>query len=198
MFGNIVNKKQLINLIDEHKIEFPEFNPNLIKHIHYPLHASAILRWDGVNANGEITTKELVRFNKKVTNYRFSKEEFNLIRIAEKIAPSNDIVGQFIPTSYTVISGFQLTMGRLEHPFGGLDDGDQHLVFGIKNLVNTHDFNIFDSTKPICYVYFIDLRGVGSNINQIDKELNRRIRAEVFKVQRAQDGGVDYELDYDE
>lgn len=196
MYGNVISGRQLEEMVDKQKIiRFNPFDPKLLKTIHYPLHPGEVLRRVGVDENGSVITASSDAFDKRKGYYIFEANEFALIRVNEFISLPKDIVGQIVPSSDLVMNGFLLTAGRLEYPFGEFENGRQGLVFGIKNLLN--EKNKIYSNRRLCWIYFVDLRGVKGRELELSAHDRSIIAMKMFRMQRQVDDGVFYD-DVDE
>lgn len=151
MFGNLINKNQLIELVREGLVSITPFNEELMQIVHYPLKTGELSVLD---EDGE--RKQTHDCNKSGKPGSIGPNQYVIVETAEFIKmPTEGIVGQFIPSSKLITKGLGLVCGKISAPYGMKGE---RTIFGLKNLTD-REIQILPD-EVIAYVQFFDLRGL--------------------------------------
>ena len=105
MFGNIINNRQIENLIKEKEITISPFRKNKLKLAHYGLGAAGIM-WAGqLNSKGKREFISRHDFSSS-NDYTFEAGEYAIVEIEEFILLPDGVVGHFLPSSSLIERGF--------------------------------------------------------------------------------------------
>lgn len=188
MFGNLVNNRQLKDLLKQKVVEIEPFDPNNLSTVHYTLHINKVkVR----QSNGIITTVH--DFNENKNPFTLKAGQYVIVEIMEKVKLNCDaIVGKFIPASSIIELGIAITAGKIDKKYGthGPKQGkpSEMIVFGVKNQMSESDVQI-EPNMRIAHMELYDLRGVGSDDVVLTEDEKRRF---FYRYLRAASDGVDY------
>lgn len=188
MFGNLVNNRQLKNLIDAKIIEINPFNTKNLSTAHYTLHVGKVLK---KNDDGSFSTTH--DFSENPNPFRLEKNGYIIIEIFETIKLNDEnIVGHFIPVSTLIKDGLSITAGKIDKKYGNLGPSkglkSEMIQFGLKN--NLNEDKLISADFRIAHLVLYDLRGVASE----KAELSATEKKEIAKrLLIAMDSGVNYE-----
>lgn len=182
MYGNLVNKAHLEQLIKEHRIEFsPHYDSKKAQIAQYPLTIGQILKREN-----NIKMKMLHSFDITNEDYILEPNQYILINIFERIKLSKDIVGRFIPSSSLIEQGLGLVAGKIEHPFG---EKGEVIRFGLKNYLD--EKNVLSKDMRVAYVQFFDLHGLKDAIYQLDERDKNVYSSRTYPQDH--DGDINYD-----
>jgi deoxycytidine triphosphate deaminase len=192
MFGNIMNNKQICEAINTGCIKISGFDSESLRNIHYPLTPGKFLRKKPEGPDGQ-PKLSIIRdcMSDNDDPYWIQPNEFVVVQVAENISLKEAIIGHFASTSNMAKKGISLIAGRIEAPFGDYGQKKQNLQFGIKN--NTDAPVLISEKEPICYIYFVDLRGLDKQAYILTSEEVKKFRQWSINYSRAETGGVNYE-----
>lgn len=181
MFGNLVNKNQLIELVRKDIISITPFSENLMQVVHYPLKPGnlSVIEMDG-------SSRQVHDFRKSKARFVIERDQYLIVEVAEFIKMTSEgIVGQFIAASRMVTLGLNLICGKISSPYG--TEGER-IIFGIKNVSGQPA--LLKATDVIAYIQFFDLRGLKNDQyrptqEDLEEWLKRR--------KRVADDGVEYD-----
>lgn len=178
MFGNIVNNKQLLNLMEQNQIRITPFDKKKLQTIHYPLNIKLVSKFN----EDEDKTEFLL---KKGKPYILEPNEYVIIEIDEHIELETGIIGEFILSSNLIEKGLGLTCGKLDPEYGKKNEA---IRFGLKNLLGQNVPIEYD--LKVAYIRFFDLRALENAPYILSKEEKRLWEN---RVRRAFDDGPFYE-----
>ncbi len=178
MFGNLVNKNQLLELVKENVVSITPFNERLMQIVHYPLKPGGV---SIIEQNGDL--KQIHNYSLVKKPFAIQPNQYVVIDVAESIKmPTEGIVGQFIPTSTLITKGLSIICGKINSPYGM---GGEKTIFGLKNFTE-HEI-LLKPDEVIAYVQFFDLRGLKNDEYQLtQKELEEWVK----RRRHANDDGV--------
>ena len=180
MKGNLINNRQIIDLIDKSLIKIlPNFDEELLQIAQYPLTPKNIFTIE------QGISKKVFSFNDSNKFFLLQPNTYYLIETFEAIILSKDIVGRFINSSLIIEKGLILSAGKIEFPYGS---NNEKIRFGLYNALNNEV--ALSHKDRIAYVEFFDFRSLENNkynLTKIDKELYNKRRA------RAEDDGPNYD-----
>lgn len=179
MFGNLMNNMEVNELVRQRLIDITPYNEDSLRAVHYPLRPSVVFK---KQLDGSVRLKQ--NFADTPSPYSVEPNEYVIIEVHERIKLPKGIVGKFVPSSNLIESGFGLTAGRIEYPYGS---NGEPIRFGLKNLLDQP--NEVTSQMRLAYVEFFDLRGLR---NMEYKLTEREMRIFASRLRYAKDDGVDY------
>lgn len=190
MIGNLLNNKQLTDLVERGVMKIDRFDPKKIHTYHYPLMPRDIFQVGNRRPNGQVDVKRVGPAVHDTRHFNFEQDQYLLVQIDEHIVIPDGIVAQFVSPYQLIEKGFQLNSGRMESPFGRENN---RLVFGVKNLLSKA--NAFSLTEPVAYIYFFDLRGLDSAEYPLTPAEIKKFREFARRYRRFDDDGPDYEAE---
>jgi len=150
MFGNVVNKARLKDLLDRQAIAITGFDPSRMRTIHYPLRPIRVYTRSG-QPEGQLTLRH--DFSKSASEYTLDEDAYVIVEVLEQISMRQEgIIGHFVLPSHFIDRGLSLVAGRIENPYGQRGEA---IRFGVKNLLQQPNYLRKDDT--VAYVYFVDL-----------------------------------------
>lgn len=153
MFGNVVNKTRLKDLLARHAIAVTGFDVSHMRAIHYPLKPIRVYSRGSEDAKGKVDLALRHDFSKGKADYILEPNEYAIVEVAEQIAMLQEgLVGHFVTPSHFIDRGLGLVAGRIESPYGQRGEA---VRFGLKNLLTQS--NHLGREDTLAYVYFVDL-----------------------------------------
>jgi hypothetical protein len=153
MFGNVVNKTRLKDLLERRAVEITGFEASKMRAIHYPLKPVRVYRRGNEDEKGKVELSLCHDFSKTNAEYSFEANEYVIVEVAEQISMRQDgLIGHFVTPSHFIERGLSLVAGRIESPYGQRGEA---VRFGLKNLLTQSNHLGKDDT--LAYVYFVDL-----------------------------------------
>lgn len=153
MFGNVVNKARLRELMERHAVTITGFVPARMRTIHYPLRPIRVYARGNDDTNGFVERSTKYDFSKQSAECPLAANEYVIVEVAEQIAMRQEsIIGHFVTPSHFIERGLALIAGRIESPYG---QSGEAVRFGLKNLLDRQ--NILRKEDTLAYVYFVDL-----------------------------------------
>lgn len=182
MYGNILNNKQILNLIDSGEIKITPFNERKLQTIHYPLNIKGIARFpdDDSEPSYHLLKKTI----------KLEPNEYVTIDIDEHIELCEGIIGEFTISSNLIEKGISLTCGKIDSEYGKKGES---IIFGLKNLLNKR--NSIEKDLKIAYIKFYDLRALDNNRYKLSKE---EMVLWKQRTRRFLDDGPNYYEDYND
>lgn len=181
MFGNLINNRQLKQLIKENAIYIEPFEEQSVKSTHYTLHPGRVFR-----RNSSGVWKQAHDFKSSSNSFQLSENEYVVVEIRQVVKILIEgIVGRFIPTSSLIENGLMVLAGQIDNKYGVQGEG---LRFGVKNLLqSTNELSI---RTRLVHVEFFDMRGLAFDpVNLTAEEVTIRERRRMI----ADADGVFYE-----
>lgn len=179
MYGNVINKKQIIDLCNSGVIQICPFKKDKLQTIHYPLKIKQIREYD--SENELCKTTEL----RKGSTYTLKANGYVVVEINERIVLQEGLVGEFIHSSNLIEKGLFLICGKLDPCYGA---NDEAIIFGLKNLKD-HPV-IIESDLKLAYIKFYDLRALDNISYKLSSD---ELKLWKSRAKRAIDDGVAYD-----
>jgi hypothetical protein len=153
MFGNVVNKSRLRDLMNRRAVVITGFDAARMRLIHYPLRPIRVYQRGSEDASGHVDVSIKHDFNNKSEDCLLVPNEYVIVEVSEQISMCQEgLVGHFVLPSHFIERGPGLIAGRIESPYGQRNEA---VRFGIKNLLDQP--NRIAKRDTIAYVYFVDL-----------------------------------------
>jgi hypothetical protein len=153
MFGNVINKSRLQDLLERGALLITGFDPKRMRAIHYPLRPIRIYKRGSEDAQGNVDLEIKHDFSNKKSDCLLDKNEYVIVEVSEQISMNQEgIVGHFVTPSHFIERDLGLVAGRIESPYGR---GGEAVRFGLKNLLDQP--NRIQKDDTLAYVYFVDL-----------------------------------------
>lgn len=179
MYGNVINKKQILELCQSGGIKISPFNESKLQTIHYPLNIKLIREYDSENELNKII--EL----KKGSTYTLEGNGYVIVEINERIVLQEGLVGEFVHSSNLIEKGLFLTCGKLDPCYGAKGEA---IIFGLKNL---REYPVvIESDLKLAYIKFYDLRALDNMNYKLSQEELKLWRS---RAKRVLDDGVMYD-----
>lgn len=119
MFGNVVNKPRLKDLLARQAISIGTFNVAKTRAIHYPLTPVHVYRRGSEDARGRAELSLQKDFRTSDAHYVLHPNEYVIIEVLEQITMLQDgLIGHFVTPSHFIERGLGLIAGRIESPYG--------------------------------------------------------------------------------
>lgn len=176
MFGNLINNRQLLKLIEDKHITIDKFIEKELSTAHYPLRPRRVL---GRQADGKWITVH--SFEDDPNPYHVPPNAYVVVEAREVIRLETDgIIGHFIPASNLIEQGFGVTCGKIDKKYG--TTGGERLRFGLKNQLS--EPNPLSAKDRIVHVEFFDLRSLASLTASLsDEEFQGRLRRALRQIE---------------
>lgn len=187
MFGNVVNKSRLKELIKTGALLITNFRSDEIRTIHYPLRPIRIYSRGDLSENRQANINFRHEFNPGGDPFRLKPDEYVIVEVLERIEMKHQgIVGHFVTPGHFIDRGLGLTAGRIEAPYGQRGEA---VRFGIKNNLQVDNYIFPDDT--VGFVYFVDLISLRHDnpykVSQAEFDLFKKWQ---IKRERAEDDGI--------
>ena len=153
VFGNVVNKARLRELIERRAVTITAFVPARMRTIHYPLRPIRVYARGSDDTAGIVERSTKHDFSKQSADCPLAPNEYVIVEVSEQIGMHQEgIIGHFVTPSHFIERGLLLIAGRIESPYG---QNGEAVRFGIKNLLDKQ--NHLRKEDTLAYVYFVDL-----------------------------------------
>jgi deoxycytidine triphosphate deaminase len=176
MFGNLVNNRQLLKLLEEHQIRIEPFVEKALGTANYPLHPNRVL-----NRQPDGKWVPVHSFADDPNPFHVPANAYVIVEAREVIRLETDgIIGHFIPASNLIEQGFGITCGKIDKKYG--TTGGERLRFGMKNLLP--EPNPLSAQNRVVHVEFFDLRSLAClTANLSDDEFQVRLRRALRQIE---------------
>lgn len=179
MYGNVINKKQILDLRKSAGIQISPFDESKLQTIHYPLKIKLIREYDSDNELSKII--EL----KKDSTYTLKANGYVVVEINERVVLQQGLIGEFVHSSNLIEKGLALTCGKLDPCYG---TNGEAIIFGLKNL---REYPVtIEADLKLAYIKFYDLRALDNMNYELSPE---ELKLWKSRVKRAIDDGVLYD-----
>jgi hypothetical protein len=193
MFGNVVTRKGLKQLIDRHVLDIAGFDTKIMRQIHYPVTGARVYTRGNMGIDHTIDVKFRGEINSK-ERVVFEPNEYLIIELKERIEMREPgIIGHFVAASHFIEKGLGLVAGRIETPYG---KKSEVLRVGVKNLLGIPNFLHHDD--KIAYIYFFDILGLldDESYKMTAREWKQFEQWRIYKENIA-DSGVTFDADHE-
>lgn len=180
MYGNLINNRQLLKLIEEGRIIIEPFSEKILSTATYPLRPRRIL-----NRQPDGKWVQQHNFDDDSNPFDVPANGYVIIEPRETIKLTHGgIIGHFIPASNLIEQGFGVVCGKVDNKYG---TGGEMLRFGLKNYLS--EPNRISAQDRVVHVEFFDLRSLAGLSPQLSDE---EIKIRLLRVLREADDGVYY------
>jgi len=182
MFGNLVNNRQLLKLLEERQLTIEPFNEKELGTANYPLRARRILNRqpDGKWVQGH-------NFEDDPNPFDVPANGYVIVEAREAIKLNTDgLLGNFLPASNLIEQGFSVVCGKMDKKYG--TTCGELLRFGLKNMLP--ESNRLTATDRIVHVQFYDLRSLANLSSGLSEE---EIKIRIARAFRQRDDGMYYD-----
>lgn len=187
MFGNVVNKARLKELMDRQALTITGFEPGKMRAIHYPLKPIRVYERGNEDAKGVIERPLKHDFSKSASECPLDPGHYVIVEAHEQIEMKQDgLIGHFVLPSHFIERGLALVAGRIESPYGQKGEA---IRFGLKNMLDKPSRLL--STDTLAYVYFVDLLSLrNEDPYKLTSDEEKMFRAWRTRRERIADSGA--------
>lgn len=187
MFGNVVNKNRLQEIIRADGLSISHFRPDHIRTIHYPLRPIRVYNRGDLAENKRANVSFKFEFKNKSDPCKLEPNEYVIVEVLERIEMKHQgIVGHFVTPGHFIERGLGLTAGRIEAPYG---QNGEAIRFGVTNNLSIENYIFPEDT--IGFVYFVDLISLRlDNPYKVSQEEFESFKRWRTKKTAAEDSGI--------